>query len=64
MIIKKGDVIEVNTRDNTVTINEEPALNLKTFGSDFFNVDSGMTECEIFPSNTYDVTAFWQDRYL
>lgn len=64
MIIKKGDVIEVNTRDNTVTINEEPALNLKTFGSDFFNVDSGMTECEIFPSGTYDVTAFWQDRYL
>ena len=29
MIIKKGDIINVNMQDKTVTINEEPALDLK-----------------------------------
>lgn len=64
MIIKKGDIINVNMQDKTVTINEEPALDLKTFGSDFFNIDKGVTECIVEPPQTFDTTCYWQDRYL
>lgn len=64
MIIKKGDLININMKDKIVTINEEPALNLKTFGSDFFNIEKGATECIIEPPNTFDTTMYWQDRYL
>lgn len=64
LIIKKGDLININMAEKTVTINEEPALNLKTFGSDFFNINKGMNECIIYPENTYDTTVYWQDRYL
>lgn len=64
LIIKKGDLININMEEKTVTINEEPALDLKTFGSDFFNINKGMNECMIYPENTYDTTVYWQDRYL
>ena len=64
MIIKKGDLININMQDKTVTINEEPALDLKTFGSDFFNINKGINECMIYPENTYDTTVYWQDRFL
>lgn len=63
MIIKKGDLININMQDKTVTINEDPALDLKTFGSDFFNVDSGYNECIIYPKKTFDTTVYWQDRF-
>ncbi|MCE4976551.1 phage tail family protein [Staphylococcus hominis] len=64
MIIKKGDLININMAEKTVTINEDPALKLKTFGSDFFNINKGMNECMIYPENTYDTTVYWQDRFL
>lgn len=64
MVIKKGDVININTQEKTVTINEDPALDLKTFGSDFFNINSGLNECLIYPESTFDTTVYWQDRYL
>lgn len=64
MIIKEGDLININMDEKTVTINEDPALDLKTFGSDFFNINKGMNECMIYPENTYDTTVYWQDRYL
>ncbi|OHR77370.1 MULTISPECIES: phage tail domain-containing protein [Staphylococcus] len=64
MIIKKGDLININMEEKTVTINEEPALDLKTFGSDFFNINKGINECMIYPENTYDTTVYWQDRFL
>ncbi|MGX0244559.1 phage distal tail protein [Staphylococcus hominis] len=64
LIIKKGDLININMAEKTVTINEDPALDLKTFGSDFFNINKGMNECMIYPEKTYDTTVYWQDRYL
>lgn len=64
LIIKEGDLININMAEKTVTINEDPALDLKTFGSDFFNINKGMNECMIYPENTYDTTVYWQDRYL
>lgn len=62
-IIKKGDVVRVDMVNRVATINDEPTLNLKTFGSDFFNIDTGMNECFIFPENTFSTIALWQDRY-
>lgn len=64
IIIKEGDLININMDEKTVTINEDPALDLKTFGSDFFNINKGMNECMIYPENTYDTTVYWQDRFL
>lgn len=64
LIIKKGDLININMKEKTVTINEEPVLDLKTFGSDYFNINKGMNECMIYPENTYDTTVYWQDRFL
>lgn len=64
LIIKKGDLININMEEKTVTINEEPVLDLKTFGSDFFNINKGVNECMIYPENTYDTTVYWQDRFL
>ncbi|MDS3899891.1 phage distal tail protein [Staphylococcus hominis] len=63
-IIKEGDLININMAEKTVTINEDPALDLKTFGSDFFNINKGINECMIYPENTYDTTVYWQDRFL
>lgn len=63
MIIKKGDIININTQEKTVTINEEPALDLKTFGSDFFNINKGYTECIIYPRSSFDTEVYWQDRF-
>lgn len=64
MAIKKGDLININMKDRKVTINEEPVLNLKEFGSNYFNIEKGITECIIEPEGTYDTTIYWQDRYL
>ena len=64
MIIKKGDLININMAEKTVTINEDPALDLKTFGSDFFNINKGINECIIYPEKSFDTTVYWQDRYL
>ncbi|PTK32210.1 phage distal tail protein [Staphylococcus hominis] len=64
LIIKKGDLININMEEKTVTINEEPVLDLKTFGSDFFNINKGMNECIIYPEKSFDTTVYWQDRFL
>lgn len=64
LIIKKGDLININMVDRKVTINEEPVLNLKEFGSNYFNINKGINECMIYPENTYDTTVYWQDRFL
>ena len=49
--------------EKTVTINEEPALDLKHLVVTF-NINKGINECMIYPENTYDTTVYWQDRYL
>ncbi|UXV34486.1 phage tail family protein [Staphylococcus sp. IVB6181] len=63
MIIKEGDNILIDTRSNLVMVNEESFLTEKSFGSNFFNIDSGHTELMIYPEKTFDTTVKWQDRY-
>lgn len=64
MIIKQGDLVTIDTTTKNVLVNEEPFLHKKTFGSNFFNVDTGYTELLIYPENTFDTSVKWQDRYL
>ncbi|EIA4794784.1 phage tail family protein [Staphylococcus pseudintermedius] len=64
MIIKKGDLIQINTATKSVVVNEESFLSEKTFGSDWINVDKGHTELVINPPGIFDTTVKWQDRFL
>lgn len=64
MIIKEGDSIIIDTQSNNVIVNEESYLAEKSFGSNFFNVDSGYSELMIYPEGVFDTKVKWQDRYL
>ncbi|UXR34282.1 phage tail family protein [Staphylococcus simulans] len=64
MIIKEGDSIVIDTHSNNVIVNEESYLAEKSFGSNFFNVDSGYSELMIYPEGVFDTKVKWQDRYL
>ena len=64
LLIKEGDDIHIDMKENLVMINNEPVLEEKDFGSDFFEVSKGFTEMFISPTNTFDTSAYWQDRYL
>ncbi|GAB0335385.1 phage tail family protein [Staphylococcus pseudintermedius] len=62
--IREGDLIQIDMHRKSVTINDEDALSLKDFGSNYFNVDTGVSELVVYPSETFDTTVKWQDRYL
>ncbi|QHW36854.1 phage tail protein [Staphylococcus ursi] len=64
MIIKKGDLIRIDTHTQNVLVNEESFLSEKMFGSNYFNVDKGHTELVINPPGIFDTTVKWQDRFL
>lgn len=64
MIIKKGDSVLIDTKNFNVVVNEEPFLHEKTFGSDFFNVDKGVSELMIYPTGVFDTTVRWQERFI
>ena len=64
MIIKEGDSIIIDTQSNNVIVNEESYLAEKSFGSNFFNIDSGYSELMIYPEGVFDTKVKWQDRYL
>ncbi|MFO3693646.1 distal tail protein Dit [Staphylococcus felis] len=62
--IREGDLIQIDMHRKSVTINDEDALSLKEFGSNYFNVDAGVSELIVYPPETFDTTVKWQDRYL
>lgn len=64
IIIRKGDLITIDTGAKIVKINDEDALSLKDFGSDYFNIETGYNELIISPPNTFDTVVKWQDRFL
>ncbi|XCC89618.1 phage tail family protein [Mammaliicoccus sciuri] len=63
IVIRKGDFIVVDTGQNIVTLNDENALEMKDFGSNYFMLDSGMSELVIEPEGTFDTKAIWRDSY-
>ncbi|MFO3694428.1 phage tail protein, partial [Staphylococcus felis] len=62
--IREGDLIQIDTHRKSVTINDEDALNLKEFASNYFNVDPGVSELVVYPPETFDTVVKWKDRYL
>lgn len=62
-VVNAGDEIEINTQHEVVIVNGEPMTELKDFGSNYFNADSGLTEVFIEPKDTYDVVAEWRDKF-
>ena len=64
IIIRKGDLITIDTGAKIVKINDEDALSLKDFGSDYFNIEAGYNELIVSPPNTFDTVVKWQDRFL
>lgn len=62
--IRRGDNIVIDTLRKTVSINDEDALHLKDFGSNYFEIDKGTSELVVYPPNTFDTTVKWQDRFL
>ncbi|MGD6773334.1 distal tail protein Dit [Staphylococcus simulans] len=64
MIIKAGDEITIDMKTKNVLVNEEPFLSEKTFGSNYFNVDKGVSELFIYPTGVFDTKILWRDRYL
>ena len=64
IIIRKGDLITIDTGAKVVKINDEDALSLKDFGSDYFNIEAGYNELIVSPPNTFDTVVKWQDRFL
>ncbi len=63
IVIRKGDLIVIDTGQNLVTLNDESALKMKDFGSNYFTVDSGASELIIDPPGTFDTKVIWHDRY-
>ena len=63
IVIRKGDFIVVDTGQNIVTLNDENALEMKDFGSNYFMLDSGMSELVIEPEGVFDTKAIWRDSY-
>ncbi|MDW3783620.1 phage tail family protein [Staphylococcus saprophyticus] len=64
MFIKAGDKVTIDMQNENVMVNDEPMLNRKTFGSDYFNIDMNYSELFIFPTGIFDTKVYWQDRYL
>lgn len=61
--IKKGDVINLDTRKNYITVNGEPYMLEKSFSSTFFLLSPGLSGLLISPENTFDTRIRWQDRF-
>ncbi len=64
IIIRKGDLVYIDTKEHIVTINDDNALHLKDFGSNYFNVEKGVSELLISPEATFDTTVKWTERYI
>lgn len=63
MIIKEGDLIVLDTEEKSITVNGTPMLHEKSMSSDYFDIETGLTELLISPTETFDTTIRWKDRY-
>lgn len=64
ILINKNDEIYIDMEKALVTLNDAPALDEKDFGSDYFDLEQGVTELFIVPEETFETEVIWQDRFL
>ena len=62
-IIKEGDMITLDTKTQDISVNGEPMLKEKSFSSNFFELQSGLTNLLISPEGNFDTVVKWRDRY-
>ena len=62
-IIKEGDLITLDTKTKDISVNGEPMLAEKSFSSNFFELQSGLTNLLISPEGNFDTVVKWRDRY-
>ena len=62
-IIKQGDIITLDTQTKDISINGIPMLKEKSLSSNFFELQSGLTNLLIAPEETFDTVVKWRDRY-
>ena len=62
-IIKQGDLITLDTKTQDISVNGEPMLKEKSFSSNFFELQSGLTNLLISPEGNFDTVVKWRDRY-
>lgn len=63
MIIQQGDTVILNTETGDILVNEEPVMSEKSFSSRYFTLPPGTNELLITPTNTFDTTVYWRDKY-
>ena len=62
-IIKEGDMITLDTKTQDISINGVPMISEKSFSSNFFELQSGLTNLLISPEGNFDTVVKWRDRY-
>lgn len=62
--INQGDIINIDTKSNLVTINGEPKNDIKDFGSNYFKLDTGLNNLLIAPEGKFDTQITWNDSFL
>ena len=62
-IIKEGDMITLDTKTQNISVNGEPMLREKSFSSNFFELQSGLTNLLISPEGNFDTVVKWRDRF-
>ncbi|MEW4319536.1 phage tail family protein [Bacillus thuringiensis] len=63
-IVRKGDVVEIDTADASIKINGKDAIYTKDLFGDFLNIEKGMNQIEVFPSDIGQVEVTYRERYL
>lgn len=63
-IAHAGDVIEINHDTGNITINGEPRLWLKDFGSKFFALKPGETNISVAPYDLVDLQMKWREKFV
>ena len=62
-IVKEGDMITLDTKTQDISINGVPMISEKSFSSNFFELQSGLTNLLISPEGNFDTVVKWRDRY-
>ncbi|MEW4236271.1 phage tail family protein [Bacillus thuringiensis] len=63
-IVRKGDVVEIDTADASIKINGKNAIYTKDLFGDFINIEKGMNQIEVYPSDIGQVEVAYRERYL
>jgi predicted phage tail component-like protein len=64
IIARYGDDIEVDFSTSNITINGEPRVDLRNFGTTFFPLKKGENHIIVSPAESVDGTVKWRNRYL